>query len=68
MTTRRTFLGTTAAALAATAARATGADAHVLEEAPQQGGSLPPAIAALKPMTAGVKSRNVARASIKQSA
>ena len=55
MTTRRTFLGTTAAALAATAARATGADAHVLDEAPQQGGSLPPAIAALKPMTAGVK-------------
>ena len=56
MTTRRTFIGTTAAALAATAARATVADAHVLTDAsPQQGGTLPPAIAALTPMTAGVK-------------
>ena len=55
MTTRRKFIGTTAAAVAATAVRATGADAHLLEEAPQQGGALPPAIAALQPMTAGVK-------------
>ena len=56
MPTRRTFLGTTAAALAATAARATVADARLLtDEVPQQGGALPPAIAALTPMTAGVR-------------
>jgi len=56
MPTRRTFLGTTAAALAATAARATAADARLISDAmPQQGGTLPPAIAALTPMTAGVQ-------------
>jgi Xaa-Pro dipeptidase len=57
MTSRRTFLGTTAAALAATATRATSADARALSELaePQQGGSVPPAIAALQPMTQGVK-------------
>jgi Xaa-Pro dipeptidase len=56
MPTRRTFLGTTAAALAATAARATVADARLLaDDVPQQGGALPPAIAALTPMTAGVR-------------
>jgi Xaa-Pro dipeptidase len=55
MPTRRTFIGSTAAALAATAARATIADARLLSDAmPQQGGSLPPAIAALTPMKAGV--------------
>jgi Xaa-Pro dipeptidase len=55
MPTRRTFIGSTAAALAATAARATVADARLLSDAmPQQGGSLPPAIAALTPMKAGV--------------
>ena len=55
MPTRRTFIGSTAAALAATAARATVADARRLSDAmPQQGGSLPPAIAALTPMKAGV--------------
>ena len=56
MTTRRSFIGTTAAALAATATRPSIAAASALNEAtPQQGGSLPPAIAALTPMTAGVK-------------
>ena len=57
MTSRRTFLGTTAAALAATATRTTGADARALSELtePQQGGTVPPAIAALRPMTQGVK-------------
>ena len=56
MPTRRTFLGTTAAALAATAARATAADARLISDAmPQQGGTLPPAIAALTPMTSGVQ-------------
>ena len=56
MPSRRTFIGTTAAALAATAARATVADARLLTAMmPQQGGTLPPAIAALTPMTAGVK-------------
>ena len=57
MTSRRTFLGTTAAALAATAARPALADAHTLAASlePQQGGVLPPAIAALQPMTQGVK-------------
>jgi Xaa-Pro dipeptidase len=56
MPSRRTFLGTTAAAIAATAARATTADARPLVDAMlQQGGTLPPAIAALTPMTAGVK-------------
>ena len=57
MPSRRTFLGTTAAALAATAARPAIAGATALAEplAPQQGGTLPPAIAALRPMTEGVK-------------
>jgi Xaa-Pro dipeptidase len=56
MPSRRTFLGTTAAAIAATGARATTADARPLVDAMlQQGGTLPPAIAALTPMTAGVK-------------
>jgi Xaa-Pro dipeptidase len=57
MTSRRTFLGTTAAALAATAARPSLVDARGLAEPlePQQGGALPPAIAALQPMTQGVK-------------
>ena len=56
MTTRRSFLGTTAAALAATATRPSIAAARTLtDESPQQGGTLPPAIAALTPMTAGVK-------------
>ena len=55
MTTRRTFIGTTAAALAATVARAKVADARDVAESLQQGGTLPPAIAALTPMTAGVK-------------
>jgi Xaa-Pro dipeptidase len=60
MPTRRTFLGTTAAALAATAARATAADARLISDAmPQQGGTLPPAIAALTPMTAGVQAITV---------
>jgi Xaa-Pro dipeptidase len=60
MPSRRSFLGTTAAALAATAARPSLAAARsIAEEAPQQGGSLPPAIAALTPMTAGVKSITV---------
>lgn len=55
MTTRRTFLGTTAAALAATATRTSIADARPnVDEMPQQG-TMPPAIAALTPMTAGVK-------------
>ena len=56
MSTRRSFLGTTAAALAATATRPSIAAARTLtDEGPQQGGTLPPAIAALTPMTAGVK-------------
>jgi Xaa-Pro dipeptidase len=56
MPNRRAFLGTTAAALAATAARATGADARMISDTSvQQGGTLPPAIAALTPMKAGVK-------------
>jgi Xaa-Pro dipeptidase len=59
MTSRRTFLGTSAAALAATAARPSIASAHALTEqlepALQQGSALPPAIAALQPMTQGVK-------------
>jgi len=55
MTTRRTFIGTTAAALAATATRATRADAHLPADATLQQGTTPPAIAALTPMTAGVK-------------
>jgi len=56
MPTRRTFLGTTAAALAATATRASRADARTTSDlAPEQGTPLPPAIAALTPMTAGVK-------------
>ena len=55
MTTRRTFIGTTAAALAATATRATRADAHLPPDATSQQGTMPPAIAALTPMTAGVK-------------
>ena len=55
MTTRRTFIGTTAAALAATATRATRADAHLPPDGTTQQGTIPPAIAALTPMTAGVK-------------
>ena len=56
MPSRRTFLGTTAAALAATATRTSVADARTsTDENAQQGGALPPAIAALTPMTAGVK-------------
>ena len=56
MPSRRSFLGTTAAALAATATRPSIAAARSLSnEPPQQGGTLPPAIAALKPMTEGVK-------------
>jgi Xaa-Pro dipeptidase len=56
MSDRRTFLGTTAAALAAAATGASRADARsILEAAPQQGGGLPPAIAALTPMKEGVK-------------
>jgi len=55
MTTRRTFIGTTAAAIAATAARADRADAQPLPDASLQQGTTPPAIAALRPMTAGVK-------------
>ena len=55
MTTRRTFIGTTAAAIAATAARVDRADAQPLPDASLQQGTTPPAIAALRPMTAGVK-------------
>ena len=57
MPTRRTFLGTTATAVAATAINATRADAATaLASNPQQGGgALPPAIAALTPMKEGVK-------------
>ena len=57
MPSRRKFLGTTAAVVAATAARSTRADAatDVAATLPQQGGSLPPAIAALTPMREGVK-------------
>jgi len=55
MTTRRTFLGTTAAALAATAARVDRADAQSMPDTSLQQGTIPPAIAALTPMTAGVK-------------
>ena len=57
MLTRRTFLSTTATAVAATAVHATRADAtNVIASTPQQGGgSLPPAIAALTPMKDGVK-------------
>ena len=56
MPSRRRFLGTTAAVVAATAARSTRADAATEAAAmlPQQGGSLPPAIAALTPMREGV--------------
>ena len=56
MPTRRAFLGTTATAVAATAVNVTRADAtNVFPSLPQQGGSLPPAIAALTPMREGVK-------------
>ena len=57
MPTRRTFLGTTATAVAATAINATRTDAAAnLASIPQQGGgALPPAIAALTPMKEGVK-------------
>ena len=55
MTTRRTFIGTTAAALAATATRASHADAALPSALAPQQGTMPPAIAALTPMTAGVK-------------
>ena len=56
MPSRRTFLGTTAAALAATATRTPIADAREIADGnPQQGGAVPPAIAALTPMKAGVK-------------
>jgi Xaa-Pro dipeptidase len=56
MPSRRRFLGTTAAALAATATRSSIAKASpIVDETLQQGGPLPPAIAALRPMTAGVK-------------
>ena len=55
MTTRRTFIGTTAAALAATATRTSVGNAATTSTEPtQQGGPTPPAIAALTPMTAGV--------------
>ena len=56
MPSRRSFLGTTAAVVAATAARSARADAATEAAAmlPQQGGSLPPAIAALTPMREGV--------------
>jgi Xaa-Pro dipeptidase len=56
MPSRRTFLGTTAAALAAAATRTPIADAREIADGnPQQGGPVPPAIAALTPMKAGVK-------------
>ena len=59
MTTRRTFLGTSTIAAAgvvlAKARPAAAHDAPTNEASPYQGGTLPPAIAALKPMTAGVK-------------
>ena len=52
MPSRRTFLGATAAALAATATRTKVADARASsDKSVQQGGPLPPAIAALTPMT-----------------
>ena len=54
MTTRRTFLGTTAAALAATATRTSVGNAGTISSEPPQQGTMPPAIAALTPMTAGV--------------
>jgi Xaa-Pro dipeptidase len=55
MPSRRTFLGTTAAALAGSAAGVSRADAHAAPELVlQQGGAVPPAIAALTPMRAGV--------------
>jgi Xaa-Pro dipeptidase len=59
MPTRRTFLGTSTIAAAgvvlAKARPAAAHDAPTNEASPYQGGTLPPAIAALKPMTAGVK-------------
>ena len=56
MPSRRTFLGTTAAALAAAATRTPIADAREIADGnPQQGGPVPPTIAALTPMKAGVK-------------
>ena len=56
MPSRRSFIGATAAALAATATRASIGDAHQIpDENMQQGGPVPPAIAALTPMKAGVK-------------
>jgi Xaa-Pro aminopeptidase len=59
MPTRRTFLGTSTIAAAgvvlAKAGPAAAHDAPTNEASPYQGGTLPPAIAALKPMTAGVK-------------
>jgi Xaa-Pro aminopeptidase len=59
MTTRRSFLGTsTLAAAGAVLSKVQPAAAHVAptqEPAPFQGGTLPPAIAALTPMTAGVQ-------------
>jgi len=54
MTTRRTFIGTTAAALAATATRTSVGNAGTISGEPLQQGTMPPAIAALTPMTAGV--------------
>ena len=54
MTTRRTFIGTTAAALAATATRTSVGNAGTVSNEPTQQGTMPPAIAALTPMTAGV--------------
>ena len=54
MTTRRTFIGTTAAALAATATRTSVGNAGSVSNEPTQQGTMPPAIAALTPMTAGV--------------
>jgi Xaa-Pro dipeptidase len=54
MTTRRTFIGTTAAALAATATRTSVGNAGTVSSEPTQQGTMPPAIAALTPMTAGV--------------
>src|SRR6478672_7808305 len=59
MPNRRTFLGTsTLAAAGVVLSKARPAAAHdalMNEPGPWQGGTLPPAIAALKPMTAGVK-------------
>ena len=53
MTTRRTFIGTTAAALAATATRASQAEAALPSALAPQQGTMPPAIAHLARMCNG---------------